>query len=117
MGHLNKTFCQKCYHGIVTQTEAAGSDFKERDVLLQVVGGEKKTLSTHWEDHPPFSNIESLVLGYDWNLGGQKGIEGIVKFFRSKVTKTIPDKMVWFFDDRANIVHAMKGLPFNAIEV
>lgn len=122
--HLNSTFCNKCFHGIVSSGQASGHNSPER-LLLQndVLGGLKMTLSDHWADTADdykSANMQSLVAGCPQ---GHKPalVQSVADWVRSKTADSmeILDADVWFFDDRADTIKSFtkNNSSFNAIQV
>jgi len=115
--NIDKTFCGKCYHGIVSAGEASGGLSPERKVLLGVIGT-NASLSSTWSDIFPHTGPEtsSLVLG--WPDGQkQNAVKLIVEWFMTEHNKYIPASMVHFFDDRADNVGPFEGTGFNAHQI
>jgi hypothetical protein len=120
--NLDKTFCAKCMHGIVSAGQAGGVDSKgkpsqERDIIFSKVGPENRTLSTTWEATyaPGMKVTTSLVLG--WPDGQkQNAVQTMVEWFGAKGVY-IPNEMVYFFDDRDINIKPFAGTGFNAQEI
>eukprot|EP00927_Polykrikos_kofoidii_P008353 TRINITY_DN1346_c0_g1_i1.p1 TRINITY_DN1346_c0_g1~~TRINITY_DN1346_c0_g1_i1.p1 ORF type:complete len:295 (-),score=46.50 TRINITY_DN1346_c0_g1_i1:100-984(-) len=112
--NINKTFCGNCFHAIVSAGEPLSP---ERDILLALLGGVAKTLEVSWmDDATKREHIASpLVLG---DPDGEKHlmVAKIVQWFRSK-GHTLPDKEVYFFDDRESNIKPFTDTHFNAIQV
>lgn len=115
--NIDKTFCGKCYHGIVSAGEASGGLSPERKVLLGVIGT-NASLSAEWSDIYPHTGPEtsSLVLGWP---DGQKqlAVALIVAWFKDVHNKNIPPSMVHFFDDRVDNVKGFEGTGYNAHQI
>jgi len=115
--NMNKTFCTKCLHGIVSAGECSGPNSKERVRILEVVGPANFTLSSDWHDNYPGDPIAtSLVLGWP---DGQKqiAVKSIVEWFITAKNMYVPNEMVHFFDDRVSNISPFEGTGYNAHQI
>lgn len=112
--HLTDTFCNECYHGIVSAGPVGGYNSKERAVMLKVLGGVQRTLSSEWSG--PAHVTSSLVSGAP---DGHKhvSVRGIVDWFRAVKGIRIEDRQVYFFDDNTRNPPSFKATSFNARQV
>lgn len=124
---LNQSFCGNCYHGIVSAGEASGDGSKERDILLEYIGGKAKTMTDQWQDanHDAVGSIpvhSSMVLTFP-DTQKQIAVDSIVQWFKSAHKITIPSDRVHFFDDRIINVepftafNAARGTQYNARQI
>jgi hypothetical protein len=128
--NINKTFCSRCYSGIVTRGEAGGNpgghDSEERKLILGLVGGKEKTLSDEWQQwqaapgkpsqDPAWNATSSMVFEVSDGFKNQC-VESIVAWFlKSKGILIVPEK-VHFFDDRADNIDCFKTTRYNAHQI
>lgn len=117
--NLGKTFCAKCFHGIVGAGELSGAVSAERDVIFNnVVGPANMTLTSEWQDFYPHSQTfeSSLVLG--WPDGRKHiAVKNIIDWFMNEKNIFIPDEQVHFFDDRLINIEQFEGSGYNARQV
>lgn len=112
--NLEDTFCNRCYHGIVTAGTATGHLSPERARVLRLLGGIGATLSNTWSHR---DNVQSSLVVGAIDGRKQESVRDIVSWFKSHRGIEIKDKRVHFFDDRDNNVPPFKGTGFNARQV
>ena len=116
-----KTFCKKCYLGIVSHGIASGDGSAERSYLLEHVliskpfselaaaNGQAK----HWSASGQV--VSPLVLG--WPDGQkQNAVTGILNWY-AQVGINIPKRKVYFFGDRTENIPPFQGTGYNAREI
>lgn len=113
--NLNDTFCSKCYRGIVSHGPAGGEGSKEREALLEVLGGIRWTLSATWS--PPSPRVASTLVVNAPDGLKQDSVREIVNWLRTDRKVHIDHKHVHFFDDNDVNAPAFDGTGFNARQV
>lgn len=117
--NVDKTFCKKCYRGIVTAGQAGGFNSKERRAILRALGGTKHTRSHHWQDirFNRHARIHSSLVVQARDGYKQNAVLHMLRWFRYARKVTIKRHRVHFFDDIAANVKPFHGTGVNARQV
>lgn len=113
--NLRKTFCGRCYRGIVSAGAVSGVRSGERAALLETLGGAKWTLSSCWSG--PHPNVKSPLVTGAADGTKQDSVRGIVEWFRTKRNVKIADNQVHYFDDNSLNLMSFMGTGFNIQQV
>jgi len=111
--NLGKTFCGACYRGIVTVGPVSGAYSKQREELLQALGGPQWTFSDKWSWAAEVSSL--LVTGAS-DEHKHETVRKIVDWLRAQGPQ-IQDSEVYFFDDNSLNPPPFAGSGFNAHQV
>lgn len=111
---IEGTFCKKCFRGVVSVGGAGGHSSEEREVVMQILGGEEAVLREDWSSAGAVAS--ALVLGaLESRL--DEAVRSIVAWFDSEHHVTIEDGNVHYFDDKAQNVQLFTKTGFNAHQV
>jgi len=113
--HVGDTFCAACYRGICSSGVSSGKNDKEREVLLQAIGGSNASLSSTWSD-AHIGGVKSALVLNAQHGAKEKAVRQIVDWFATQDV-LIPDKQVYFFDDDEGNVKPFEQTGFNAHHV
>lgn len=111
--HIEDTFCGTCYRGVVTAGTVSGADSLERQQVLELLGGERATLSSEWSKRE-YVKSSLVIVAQDGRK--QESVRDIVSWFETKGV-VFEDKHVHFFDDRDGNVPPFDGYGWNARQV
>lgn len=111
---IEGTFCSRCFRGVVSAGNAGGDGSEEREVVMQILGGEEATLGEHWS--PADAVASALVLGAAESRLDE-AVRSIVAWFNSRHHVIIEDGNVHYFDDNAKNVQLFTKTGFNARQV
>lgn len=116
---LSSTFCAKCHTGIVTAGQASGENSDERRLILQDIGGTKKTFTDWWQDvqFNPAAVVKSSLVIQAQDGKKQESVRSMVNWWKTQHKIDIAPQNVYFFDDIHDNVQAFEGSGFNAIQV
>jgi len=111
---IEGTFCSKCFRGVVSVGNAGGDGSEEREVVMQILGGEEATLGEDWSSADAVDS--ALVLNaVEGRL--DEAVHGIVAWFNARHHVSIEDEHVHYFDDNAKNVLLFTKTRFNARQV
>lgn len=124
--HLDDTFCEHCYVGIVTAGNAGGVGSCERERLEEQLNISGKLLSAEWSG--PSRDKDDRKSCKDWPVDSplvagcadgtkQFAVQGIVNWLNDSFDIDIAKADVWFFDDRQDNVEAFNGTGINARQI
>lgn len=116
--NIETTFCRHCFRGAVSTSEVGGEGSENREVMVQVLGGAKTSLSEQWSPAPARGTAAQSPLIAGALEGQQHEVaRSIVSWFQSRHGITIPDNRVHFFSDRRTSVLPFNSTSFNARQV
>jgi hypothetical protein len=123
--NISEVFCEQCYVGIVTAGDADGHASCERKRLEKQLNASGKLLSAEWSGPSRYADDRSSC--EDWPVESplvagckdgtkQYAAQGILNWLKT-LSIDIPEKNVWFFDDRSENVEAFDGTGMNARQI
>lgn len=109
--NYKKSFCNKCYNGMVSRGDASGPRSEEANRIKQRI---PKAARLGYDDFKfGCKTAGPLILGCSPKAGA---VGQIVGWYRGKGIN-IPDTEVYFFDDSLHEVEHFKHTPYNAKQI
>mmetsp|Transcript_38517 Transcript_38517/g.99687 ORF Transcript_38517/g.99687 Transcript_38517/m.99687 type:complete len:281 (-) Transcript_38517:32-874(-) len=117
--HLGKTFCRKCFSGIVTAGTGSGANSTERKGLLEALGGTAKTRSDYWQEigWNSATEIKTSLVVQACDGHKQDSVISMLNWWKTVQKIDIAREDTYFFDDIATNVQPFDGTGINARQI
>lgn len=118
---LHKTFCKKCFLGVVSHGDAGGAHSQMRQRLLVMLNMDKAQnvrVPDLWSSPPNKQGAVTapLVLKAA-DVDKHKIVHGIRDWYFKNRHVSFAASQTWFFDDKTSNIEEFKGSGYNAIQV